>query len=60
MKKEENRNLKVYELCGYNYKPMPQIRLQGQWLKECGFDIGDSVSVQCKRGKLIITLDSKE
>lgn len=55
MKKEENRNLKVYELCGYNYKPMPQIRLQGQWLKECGFDIGDFINIQCKPGQLIIS-----
>lgn len=60
MKKNENRNLKVYELCGYNNKPMPQIRIQGKWLQKCGFSIGDYVSVQCKRGKLIITLDAKE
>ena len=59
MKKNENRNLKVYELCGYNYKPMPQIKLQGQWLRECGFDIGDFVNIQCTQGQLIISKKSE-
>lgn len=29
--------------------------LKGQWLKEAGFNIGDSITVICEDGKLIIT-----
>ena len=34
---------------------VPQIRLQGLWLKETGFKPGDNLNVQCEEGKLIIT-----
>ena len=30
---KEHRELKVYEASGRNYKSIPQIRLQGDWLK---------------------------
>ena len=36
---------------------IPQIRLQGKWLQECGFDPGSQVQIQCEQGKLIITLE---
>ena len=49
------RNMKVYEQSGYNYKATPTITLKGQWLKDAGFDIGDSITVTCEDGKLIIT-----
>lgn len=52
---KENRTIKVYEMSGYKYKPTPTIMLKGQWLKELGFDIGESVNVECKDGQLIIT-----
>ncbi|MBE5952107.1 MAG: type I toxin-antitoxin system SymE family toxin [Lachnospiraceae bacterium] len=51
------RSLKVYEQSGYNYKPTPSIHLQGQWLKEIGFESGKYIQVKCEEGKLVITLD---
>ena len=33
--------------------------LKGMWLKELGFDIGDYISVTCKDGRLVITLDAE-
>ena len=39
------RNMKVYEQSGYNYKSTPTIMLKGQWLKEAGFNVGDSITV---------------
>ena len=35
---KKNRSVKVYERCGYNYRPTPTIMLKGQWLKELGFE----------------------
>jgi antitoxin component of MazEF toxin-antitoxin module len=31
------------------------LRIQGLWLQELGFNIGDSVMVKCDDGKLVIT-----
>lgn len=50
-----HRELKVYESSGRNYKPTPQIRLQGDWLKDFDFDIGTPINVECRGGKLVIT-----
>lgn len=50
-----HRELKVYESSGKNYKPTPQIRLQGDWLKDFDFDIGTPINVECRGGKLVIT-----
>lgn len=33
------------------------LRLQGLWMQELGFNIGDPVLVKCEDGKLIITPD---
>ena len=41
------------------YKETPSIMLKGMWLKELGFDIGDYISVTCKDGRLVITLDAE-
>ena len=38
---KKNRPIKVYETSGTDYKRIPQIRLQGKWLQELGFDIGE-------------------
>lgn len=43
------RNMKVYEQSGYNYKSTPTIMLKGQWLKEAGFNVGDSITVATLR-----------
>jgi toxic protein SymE len=52
---KESRELKVYEGSDRNYKPIPQIRLQGKWLEKLGFDIGTSLNVECRNGQLTIT-----
>lgn len=52
---KKNREMKVYETSGYNYKSSPQIRLQGKWLEDLGFEIGMSINIECIDGKLIIT-----
>ena len=50
-----NRNMKVYEMSGYNYKPTPTIVLKGQWLSQFGFSAGDNINVQCEDGRLTVT-----
>ena len=52
---KEYRSMKVYEQCGYHYKATPTITLKGQWLKDCGFDMGTPIDVRCEGGKLTIT-----
>lgn len=52
---KEYRNMKVYEQSGYHYKATLVIMLKGQWLKECGFDMGTPITVKCEGGKLTIT-----
>lgn len=61
MQKEfkKTRNMKVYEMSGYRYKPTPTIMLKGQWLRDLGFDIGGYVSVSCENGRLVITPDTE-
>lgn len=59
-----DRKLKVYEgtsvrqgpvRYGSHYKTQPQIRLQGDWLAELGFNPGTAMNVHCEKGKLVIT-----
>ena len=50
------RELKVYEMSGRDYKPTPTIMLKGQWLEEFGFKAGEKMNVCCEGGKLTITL----
>lgn len=49
------RNMKVYGQSGYRYRITPAIMMKGQWLKECGFDIGEPIVIKCEAGKLTIT-----
>lgn len=55
--KKKERALKVASQPGYylSNDQRPAITLQGKWLKELGFEIGDHVSVKCQNNKLIIT-----
>jgi len=55
---KEHRNLKVYEQSGYQYKSTPTIILKGNWLEQCGFDIGTAIIVKCEDGRLTITRDN--
>lgn len=54
----EQRNLTVYAGNGKNYASIPQIILQGQWLKRAGFEIGDKIRVECQNGRLIISKET--
>ena len=38
----------------YSYKDVPQIRIQGKWLSDAGFEPGTAMNVVCEAGKLII------
>ena len=57
------RQLKVYEKhvsrSYYRYVFFPEIRLCGKWLQEMGFICGQSITVQHKKNKIIITIDSE-
>ena len=47
------KEFKIYEV--YNgRKTIPQIRINGIWLQELGFNIGDKISLELIEGKLII------
>lgn len=56
-KRKDYRELKVSSFSGYGYKSAPMLRIQGLWLEELGFNIGDPILVKCEDGKLIITVD---
>ena len=46
--------LAVSYYSNYNCKETPFIRLQGKWLEDAGFKIGDKVEVRDQRGELVI------
>ncbi|MBO4888210.1 MAG: SymE family type I addiction module toxin [Firmicutes bacterium] len=49
------RMLKVYTAPTHDGRT-PQIRLQGQWLKEAGFELGKPIIVEVLGGEIRITL----
>ena len=53
---KSDRTIKVYESSGSANNKTPQIRLQGEWLRDLGFEIGDTLNVHCEGGRIIITL----
>ena len=55
----KDRSIKVYGQSGYKYQETPTIVLKGKWLAECGFYVGEYVSIRCEEGKLLITLDKE-
>lgn len=56
----EQRKLTVYAGSGKHYAPIPQIILQGKWLEELGYHVGDKVTVDCQTGKMIITKEERQ
>lgn len=50
----EQRKLTVYEGRGKQYAPIPQIVLQGKWLEQIGYNIGDKIVVDCQLEKITI------
>lgn len=61
MTNKKERQLKVYSQSGYYYRndQRPAIFLQGKWLQELGFDIGDNITVKCQNNKLTIKNNAK-
>lgn len=49
------RKLTVYKGTTKDYEPIPRISLQGQWLEELGFSIGDKLTIICQKGELVIS-----
>lgn len=54
------RKLKIYKKFRYrrwgtNYS-VPEIRLEGQWLEQLGFEQGNQVLIQQENNKLVITV----
>ena len=58
--RKEFRELTVSEATNYGRKTAPMLRIQGLWLQELGFNIGDSVLVKCEDGKLISMQDASK
>lgn len=55
------RNLTVYNAKrGTHFQSIPQIRLQGDWLKASGFAIGDNIQVDCKKNQIVITKSNEK
>ena len=52
----KERRLKICEAPGQR-RDVPRINLQGDWLSNLGFRIGDHVIVSYQQGKLVIELD---
>ena len=48
------KELKVYKGSGRNYTPVPQIIIQGKWLRPLGYFIGDKVSVTVEENRIIV------
>lgn len=48
------KELKIYKGSGRNYTPVPQIIIQGKWLRPLGFFVGDKVTVTQKGNRLIV------
>lgn len=49
----KQRSLKVYKAPGLDSE-LPQIRIQGKWLSDLGYRVGDHLIVSIKSGKLTI------
>jgi len=58
-----SKRLKVYtayQAGSYKMMPVPEIRLKGKWLKEIGFEEGNTIKVQQRKNKITITLDRQK
>lgn len=56
--RKDFRELTVSEATNYGRGTALMLRIQGLWLQELGFNVGDPVLVKCEDGKLIITPDT--
>jgi len=44
----------------WDYTTVPEIRLEGHWLKKLGFKEGEQVRVEQQRNRLLITLHKSD
>lgn len=58
------RKLKIYQKHQprdwSRYVAVPEIRLEGKWLRELGFEIGKEIEIKQQKNKLTITLTDKK
>lgn len=57
------RKLKIYQKfrCrSWDHITVPEIRLEGKWLIELGFEIGREIEVEQQKNRLTITLKDRE
>lgn len=52
-----DRKIKVYSVSDRNYNQVSQIRLQGKWIEELGFEPGAPIVVKCEAGKVTLMLE---
>ena len=58
--RKDTRTLTVGEVTNYGRSTCPMIRIQGLWLRDLGFDTGDSVTVICDDGRVTIMADGRD
>lgn len=57
------RKLKIYQKHQpreWRYITVPEIRLEGKWLEQLGFEIGKEIEIKQQKNKLTITLTDKK
>jgi len=57
------RKLKIYQKFQSRERKnitVPEIRLEGKWLEELGFEIGKGIEIKQQQNKLTITLTKKK
>lgn len=57
------RKLKIQERFRkreYDMTKVPQIRLEGKWLENLGFEIGNEIIIKQQKNKLTITVEKKQ
>ncbi|MHA4742475.1 SymE family type I addiction module toxin [Dyadobacter sp. MSC1_007] len=54
----KERRLKIYSKFRQNApwesRYVPEIRLNGKWLEDLGFDYGESILVKCEANRIVI------
>ncbi|MBP2656326.1 MAG: Toxin SymE, type toxin-antitoxin system [Firmicutes bacterium] len=57
--KDKERRILTVSYMYRGSERLPMIRLQGSWMKELGFSVGDRIRVSAKAGRIIIFLMTK-
>jgi hypothetical protein len=56
---ERGRRVAKIHVLEKDYQQVPMLRLTGKWLAKAGFEIGQLIDIEVKRGKLIIRIDKQ-